>query len=647
MNITELTVHELQEKLASKELTITEITKAYADRIAEKENDVQAFVTTLTDEAIKKAEEIEEKVKNGELKSNFAGIPIGIKDNLCTKGVKTTCSSKMLENFVAPYDATVIEKLNDEGMIDLGKLNMDEFAMGGSTETSAFKKTRNPWNLNTVPGGSSGGSAAAVAAGMVPWALGSDTGGSIRQPSAFCGVVGLKPTYGLVSRYGLVAFASSLDQIGPITKDVYDSAMLLNLIVGHDSKDTTSIERPKVDYTKALKNDVKGLKIGVPKEFFGEGINEEVKAKLQEAIEKYKELGAEVEEFSLDVAEYALATYYIIACAEASSNLGRFDGIRYGYRTENFEKLKDIYVNSRSEGFGPEVKRRIILGTYVLSSGYYDAYYKKAQQVRTLVTNEFEKAFEKYPHPKAVIVVHLYGTPAKIEEIKAICDKHGVPLVEDAAESLGSTYKGKETGTFGKYGIYSFNGNKIITTSGGGMLVSEDEEKIAKVRFWSTQSREKARHYEHKEIGYNYRMSNIVAGIGRGQLKVIDLRIKQKTDIYNRYKEAFNQIPDIEMQPTPVDTVPNHWLSVITLKANSKVKPLDIMEALEKENIESRPVWKPMHMQPVFAKCDFIKVADKAVSEDLFTRGVCLPSDTKMTEEEQNRVIKTIIDLWK
>lgn len=396
MNITELTVHELQEKLASKELTITEITKAYADRIAEKENDVQAFVTTLTDEAIKKAEEIEEKVKNGELKSNFAGIPIGIKDNLCTKGVKTTCSSKMLENFVAPYDATVIEKLNDEGMIDLGKLNMDEFAMGGSTETSAFKKTRNPWNLNTVPGGSSGGSAAAVAAGMVPWALGSDTGGSIRQPSAFCGVVGLKPTYGLVSRYGLVAFASSLDQIGPITKDVYDSAMLLNLIVGHDSKDTTSIERPKVDYTKALKNDVKGLKIGVPKEFFGEGINEEVKAKLQEAIEKYKELGAEVEEFSLDVAEYSLATYYIIACAEASSNLGRFDGIRYGYRSQNFEKLKDIYVNSRSEGFGPEVKRRIILGTYVLSSGYYDAYYKKAQQVRTLVTNEFEKAFEKY-----------------------------------------------------------------------------------------------------------------------------------------------------------------------------------------------------------------------------------------------------------
>ena len=395
-DITELTVKELQDKLASKELTITEITKAYSDRIKEKELEVGAFVTTLTDEAIEQAKDIEQKVASGEIKSNFAGIPIGIKDNMCTKGVKTTCSSKMLENFVAPYDATVVEKLNSEGMIDLGKLNMDEFAMGGSTETSAIKKTKNPWNLNTVPGGSSGGSAAAVAAGLVPWALGSDTGGSIRQPSAFCGVVGLKPTYGLVSRYGLVAFASSLDQIGPITKDVYDNAMLLNLIVGHDPKDTTSVNRPKVDYVAALKNDVKGLKIGVPKEFFGEGINEEVKAKLQEAIEKYKELGAEVEEFSLDVAEYSLATYYIIACAEASSNLGRFDGIRYGYRSEKFEKLRDIYINSRSEGFGPEVKRRIILGTYVLSSGYYDAYYKKAQKVRTLVTNEFDKAFAKY-----------------------------------------------------------------------------------------------------------------------------------------------------------------------------------------------------------------------------------------------------------
>jgi len=396
MNITDLTVHELKEKLDKKELTITEITKAYVDRIIEKEPEVKAFVTTLTDTALEQAKQIEEKVNNGEITSEFAGIPVGIKDNICTKGVRTTCSSKMLENFVAPYNATVTEKLNEQNLINLGKLNMDEFAMGAATEYSAFKKTCNPWNLNKVPGGSSGGSAAAVAAGMVPWALGSDTGGSIRQPASFCGVVGLKPTYGLVSRFGLVAFASSLDQIGPITKDVEDSAILLNIISGYDEKDTTSTNIEKKDYTKALKNDVKGLKIGVPKEYFGEGINSEVKEALEKAIEEYKSMGAIVEECSLPIADYALATYYIIACAEASSNLGRFDGIRYGYRTPNFENLKDIFVNSRTEGFGEEVKRRIILGTYVLSSGYYDAYYKKAQQVRTLVKKEFDKVFEKY-----------------------------------------------------------------------------------------------------------------------------------------------------------------------------------------------------------------------------------------------------------
>ena len=390
MNITDLTVHELQEKLKNKEITILDITKAYTDRINEKEKDVQAFVTPLVEEALKQAKTIQEKIDNGEIKGDFAGIPIGIKDNICTKGIKTTCSSKMLENFIAPYNATVVEKLEEENTINLGKLNMDEFAMGSSTEYSYFKKTKNPWNLNKVPGGSSGGSR------LVPWALGSDTGGSIRQPASFCGVVGLKPTYGLVSRYGLVAFASSLDQIGPITKDVKDSAMLLNLITGHDEKDTTSSNKEKVDYTKALKNDVKGLKIGIPKEFFGEGINQEVKETLEKAIEKYKELGAEIEEFSLDIANYALAIYYIIACAEASSNLGRFDGIRYTYRTPEFKNLREIYKKSRSEGFGPEVKRRIILGTYVLSSGYYDAYYKKAQKVRTLVVNEFNKAFEKY-----------------------------------------------------------------------------------------------------------------------------------------------------------------------------------------------------------------------------------------------------------
>ena len=396
MEITKLTVHELKEKLANKELTITEVTKAYIDRINEKEKDIGAFVTTLQEQSLEKAKEIEEKVNSGEIKGNLAGIPIGIKDNICTKGIHTTCSSKMLENFVSPYDATVMEKVNNENMINLGKSNMDEFAMGGSTEYSAFHITKNPWNLKKVPGGSSGGSAAAVAAGMVPWALGSDTGGSIRQPASFCGVVGMKPTYGLVSRYGLVAFASSLDQIGPITKDVEDCAMLLNVITGHDEKDSTSENIEKVDYTLSLKNDVKGMKIGVPKEFFGDGIQEEVKQKLEESIEKYKELGAEVEEFSLDIANYSLATYYIIACAEASSNLGRFDGIRYGYRTPNYDNLKDIYKNSRSEAFGSEVKRRIILGTYVLSSGYYDAYYKKAQQVRTLVQSKFDEAFNKY-----------------------------------------------------------------------------------------------------------------------------------------------------------------------------------------------------------------------------------------------------------
>ena len=396
MNITDLTVHELCEKINNKELTITDITKAYVERIKEKEPQVDAFLTILTDEAIKQSEEIQKKKDDGEIKRELAGIPIGIKDNICTKGIKTTCASKILENFVSPYDATVMEKINAENLINLGKLNMDEFAMGTSTENSAFKITKNPWDLSKVPGGSSGGSAAAVAANMVPWALGSDTGGSIRQPASLCGVVGLKPTYGLVSRYGLVAYASSLDQIGVITKDVRDSAMLLGLIAGHDEKDSTSVNMPKKDYVKALTGNIKGLKIGVPKEFYGEGIDEEVKEALYKTLEKYNKLGAEIEEFSLDIAKYSLAAYYIIACAEASSNLGRFDGIRYTYRSQNATSLEDIFKKSRSEGFGDEVKRRIILGTYVLSSGYYDAYYKKAQKVRTMVMNEFNKGFEKY-----------------------------------------------------------------------------------------------------------------------------------------------------------------------------------------------------------------------------------------------------------
>ena len=396
MDLYDLTVHELLDKLKNKEITLEEINKSYIERINEKENEVKAFVTITDEDAVEKAKKIDDDIKNGKEISKLSGIPIGIKDNICTKNVKTTCSSKMLENFVSPYDATVMNKINKENMIMLGKLNMDEFAMGASTEYSYFKKTSNPWDLKRVPGGSSGGSAAAVAAGMVPWALGSDTGGSIRQPSAFCGTVGLKPTYGLVSRFGLVAFASSLDQIGPITKDVTDSAILLNIIAGHDEMDSTSAKVEKKDYTKSLIRDVKGLKIGLPKEYFGEGINPEVKNAVMNVAKEYEKMGAIVEECSISVTDYALATYYIIACAEASSNLGRFDGIRYGYRTENFSNLTDIYKNSRSEGFGKEVKRRIILGTYVLSSGYYDAYYKKALKVRQVVKNEFKKLFEKY-----------------------------------------------------------------------------------------------------------------------------------------------------------------------------------------------------------------------------------------------------------
>ena len=396
MDICKLTVHELVDCLEKGELTSEQITRAYLDRIEEIEPKVQAYNSVLVEEALAKAKKVDEDRKAGKAVSKFAGIPIGIKDNLCITGTKTTCSSKMLENFVAPYDATVIEKLNAEDAVYLGKLNMDEFAMGSSTEHSAFKKTVNPWDLERVPGGSSGGSAAAVAADIAPWTLGSDTGGSIRQPASLCGVVGLKPTYGLVSRYGLVAFASSLDQIGPITKDVTDSAMLLNIIAGHDEKDSTTMDLEKKDYTKCLVNDVKGLRIGIPKEYIGEGINEEVKQAILDVAKKYEEMGAIVEDCSFEVGQYATSVYYIIADAEASSNLGRFDGIRYGYRTEKYSDLKDIYKNSRSEGFGPEVKRRIMIGTYVLSSGYYDAYYKKAQKVRSVITKAYNDLFEKY-----------------------------------------------------------------------------------------------------------------------------------------------------------------------------------------------------------------------------------------------------------
>lgn len=395
-SICEMTVTEIAKAYREKTLTVPEVVKAFLENIKTEDENIKAYITVCEEEALKKAEEVQKMFDDGRELSMLAGIPIAIKDNICTKGVRTTCASKMLENFIPPYDASVMKKINESNAIVIGKTNMDEFAMGGSTENSAFFKTKNPVNLNKVPGGSSGGSAAAVGGNLAPISLGSDTGGSIREPASFCGVVGMKPTYGLVSRYGLVAFASSLDQIGPFSKNVTDNAILLSTIAGHDEMDSTSANISEKDYTKALVSDVKGLKIGVSKEYFAEGINDEVRASLEKAIEKYKSLGAIVEECSLPTTKYALPTYYIIACAEASSNLGRYDGIRYGYRTLNFESLKDIYKNSRTEGFGEEVKRRIILGTYVLSSGYYDAYYKKAQKVRTLVKKGFEEAFEKY-----------------------------------------------------------------------------------------------------------------------------------------------------------------------------------------------------------------------------------------------------------
>ena len=396
MELYQLTAHELGDLLKNKKVSAVDITKSYLDRIEKVESKVDSYLTICQEEALNKAEEVQKRIDSGEAASPLAGIPMAIKDNICTQGVKTTCASKMLHNFVPPYNATVMNKLERNDTIMLGKLNMDEFAMGGSTENSHFKQTKNPWDIERVPGGSSGGAAAAVAANEAVFTLGSDTGGSIRQPASFCGVVGMKPTYGSVSRFGLVAFASSLDQIGPLTKDVTDCALVLNAITGYDSLDTTSSNVEYPDYTKALVNNIKGMKIGIPKEYIGQGLNEDVKASTLKAIETLKELGAECEEFSLPITEYAIPAYYLIACAEASSNLARYDGIKYGYRAEKYTDLLDLYRQTRSEAFGPEVKRRIMLGTYALSSGYYDAYYKKALQVRTLIKNGFDQAFEKY-----------------------------------------------------------------------------------------------------------------------------------------------------------------------------------------------------------------------------------------------------------
>ncbi|MCL0100707.1 Asp-tRNA(Asn)/Glu-tRNA(Gln) amidotransferase subunit GatA [Peptococcaceae bacterium] len=408
MSLYKMSIQELHELITDKKISCEELVNSIYERIESIENKIQAYITLTKDKAVEKARVVDKKIASGEKISPIAGIPIAIKDNICTEGIRTTCASKMLENFVPPYNATVIEKLNDNDMVMVGKTNMDEFAMGSSTENSAFKVTRNPWDIERVPGGSSGGSAAAVAAGECIAALGSDTGGSIRQPAAFCGVVGIKPTYGAVSRYGLIAFASSLDQIGLFTKNVADCALLLNVICGHDPRDSTSVKYDKPDYTQSLKNDVKGLKIGVPKEYLSKGLDPKVHDIFKNAVRTFEKLGAIVDEMSLKHTDYALPTYYLIATAEASSNLARYDGVRYGYRAANSNDVQEMFINSRSEGFGDEVKRRIMLGTYVLSSGYYDAYYLKALKVRTLIKKDFDENFEKYD----LILTPATPTPA-------------------------------------------------------------------------------------------------------------------------------------------------------------------------------------------------------------------------------------------
>ena len=412
MKLHELTIHQAHQLLKNREVSSLELTGAVLERIEKTEDRVHAFVSVTADQALIQAAQADERIK-GDDSTPLTGVPVTIKDNMCTRGVTTTCSSKMLENFIPPYDATVVERLNQEGMVMVGKGNMDEFAMGSSNEHSAFYPTNNPWDTTCVPGGSSGGPAVSVATGESIYALGSDTGGSIRQPAGFCNVVGLKPTYGRVSRYGLVAFASSLDQIGPMTRDVTDSALVLNVIAGHDPKDSTSVDYPVPDYTESLIPDLKGLKLGVPKEYFVEGMQKGVEEVIRTAIATLEELGATVDwEVSLPHTKYALAAYYIIAPSEAMANLARYDGVKYGFSYEG-KNMWDAMEKTRGYGFGPEVKRRIILGTYALSAGYYDAYYVKAQKVRTLIRREFEEAFERYD---ALITPTSPTVPFKIGE---------------------------------------------------------------------------------------------------------------------------------------------------------------------------------------------------------------------------------------
>ena len=396
MDLMKLTAVQLSEKIRAGEIRVAEAVQAALDAIEEKDQTINAFITVDREGALKAAEEIQKKIDAGELTGPLAGVPVAVKDNICTKGLKTTCASKILYNFVPTYNAEVIDNLRRAGMVVVGKTNMDEFAMGSTTETSYFGVTRNPRNPEHVPGGSSGGSCAAVGAGEVLCALGSDTGGSIRQPSSFCGVTGLKPTYGAVSRYGLIAYGSSLDQIGPVARDVRDCAALFSVIASHDRKDSTSVELEDYDFMGALKEDVSGLKVGIPNEYFGEGLDPQVKEQVLHAAGLLEQRGAQVEHFDLGMLEYAIPAYYVIASAEASSNLERFDGVKYGFRAEEYRGLHDMYKETRSQGFGPEVKRRIMLGSFVLSSGYYDAYYLKALRTKALIKKSFDQAFAKY-----------------------------------------------------------------------------------------------------------------------------------------------------------------------------------------------------------------------------------------------------------
>lgn len=464
MNLMQFTAAECGRMIQDREISAVELTKAALEAVCARDKKINGFITVDEDYAMKRAAEVQKSIDNGTLKHPLAGVPMAVKDNLCTKGMLTTCGSKMLSDFIPSYTATAVANLEKAGAILLGKTNMDEFAMGSTTETSYYGAVKNPWNENCVPGGSSGGSCAAVAAEECLYALGSDTGGSIRQPSSFCGVTGIKPTYGTVSRYGLIAYASSMDQIGPIAKDVTDCAVILETIASYDPKDSTSIKRQDTDFTSALTEDVKGMKVGIPKEYMGEGLDEEVREAIFKAAEVLKEKGAVVEECSLGLVEYAVPAYYIIACAEASSNLARFDGVKYGYRADDYKGLHDMYKKSRSEGFGTEVKRRILLGSFVLSTGYYDAYYLKALRTRALIKQEFDRAFDKYDvllgpaapftapkagsslgNPLQMYLGDIYTISANLAGIPGIClpcgmTKEGLPI---GMQLLGDCMKEK------------------------------------------------------------------------------------------------------------------------------------------------------------------------------------------------------------